>query len=235
MIKLEHSFQPLDNKTPNIIEINKQCLDHSVPSDQEKRQKFMSKISRVVQAGKKEQNYLSNIVIYYTNREFLIKTIPKEKDVLNRIAPIISYGEFPEHELEEIDWVDKVVNDIERFASDNHLTFNNKNDLLEKTKLSLTDVWKKKKETFQKIDLICRLFLAVILPLALIYILLHTPQTAQERIPKLIRNWFLEIQILQPVQDKTPPPSVMQIALFISLNNALMISLAKIKVSKLIR
>ncbi|OZH52595.1 hypothetical protein AFK68_23365 [Hydrocoleum sp. CS-953] len=232
MIKLEHSFQPLDNKKPDIIEINEQRLEHSVPSEQKKRQKFVSKISRVVQAGKKEQYSRSNIVIYHTNREFVVETIPKEKDVLNRIAPIISYGKFPDYEEEEIDWINQVVSDITRFASsiNNSLPFSN--NVLEKF---LADIWRKKQDKFKKRDLIFRLVVAVILPLALIYILLHTPQTAQERIPKLIRNWFLEIQILQPVQDKTPPPSVMQIALFISLNNALMISLAKIKVSKLIR
>ncbi|MDJ0897566.1 MAG: hypothetical protein QNJ55_02060 [Xenococcus sp. MO_188.B8] len=235
MIEISNSFQPLDNKTPDIIEINGQRLDHYDPSQQKKRQMFISDISRIVKVGEKEKDSSLNIVIYHKNHEFVIETIPRKKDSLGRIAPIISYGKFPDDELAGTDWIDKVVSEIERFASsiDNNLTFNNNNDILKNIKSTLTVVWNKKKERVQKIVFVCRLVLAVTIPLLLVVILLTIPQTVQQYIPQPILNWLLKIQLLQPVQKQVPPPSIMQVGLFIALNNALMISLSKVKISKL--
>lgn len=234
-IKLSHSFQPLDNKTPDIIEIDGKTLDSSIEFEQQERKKFVSKISKVTQIGKKEQS--SSITIHYTNQEFVIEITPKEKDSLDRITSTISYGEFPDDSQEET-WIDTVVKDIVRFVTksiDNDLTFSNNSDVLKIVKLSLTDVWNKKKETVEKLDSLFRLVAGVMIPIILVLILLKIPQTVQQQIPQPILNWFLEIKLLQPVQKQVPPPSPTQIALFFALNNGLMIYLSKLKISKLIR
>ncbi|QSV63915.1 MAG: hypothetical protein HEQ26_15315 [Dolichospermum sp. DL01] len=234
IIQISHSFQPLDNKTPDIIKIDDKTLDDSIPSEQEERKRFVSKISKVTQIGKKEQS--SSITIYYTNREFVIETPPHEKDSLDRTPPIISYGEFPDDSQRET-WIDAVVKDIVKFAEsiNDKLTFGNNSEVLESVKSSLTDVWNKKKETVEKLDFLFRLVVGIMIPLVLVLILLKIPQTVQQQIPQPILNWFLEIKLLQPVQKQVPPPSPTQVAIFFALNNGLMIYLSKLKISKLIR
>lgn len=237
MTRLSHSFQPLDNKTPDIIEINGRCLDNSDPHEQKKRQIFISQISKVVNSGRKEKDESSSIAIYYINNEFVIETILEEKDSVGRTTPIISYGQFPEYEAESV-WIDNVIKDIKRFAKqqiDYHLSINNNKELLERIKLILNIVWDKKKRKAEKLDYLFRLFLGIMIPLILVVILLQIPQKVQEEIPQPVLNWLLEIQVLQSPQKQTPPPSIMQVALFLALNNALMISLPKMKISKIIR
>ncbi len=108
---LIHKAQPSKDPNFDIIEKNGEILE---VWQQEYGQEILSNIADVRLDGE-ELIVSDKVIIYYTKKYFVIKTIPIDKDVANRLAPIITYGEFPN--IQDPEWSLTVSTDVERFTN----------------------------------------------------------------------------------------------------------------------
>jgi hypothetical protein len=97
--------QSLDNQTPDLIFKGGEELSDDLP-----RQGVISEIYKV--PGQKKQLLSSNseVSIRFSEPKFVLEIIPIEKDQMNRLAPVVIYGELPE-DLSP-DWVERSCTEI---------------------------------------------------------------------------------------------------------------------------
>jgi hypothetical protein len=102
--------QSLDNQSPDIILNNTQEI-----LDDTKRQQVVSEIYDI--PGKKVDSLTPNsgVKFRFSDPKFLIEAIPAEKDQLDRLAPILIYGELAE-ELSQ-DWIESICSEISEVVS----------------------------------------------------------------------------------------------------------------------
>jgi hypothetical protein len=106
--------QSLDNKSPDIIFSNEKELED------ESRQKLVSEIYAVPKNKIETLSPKSSVNIRYGDQKFVMEVIPTEKDQLNRLAPVVVYGQFVDpDEKEGVDdeWITNVCNAISCFVS----------------------------------------------------------------------------------------------------------------------
>ena len=84
-------------------------------SDDELRQKLVSEIYEVSKSSIEVLSANSSVTVRYSDKECVIEAIPSEKDKANRLAPIIIYGQLPDHSFEI--WIEDVCSEIENFVS----------------------------------------------------------------------------------------------------------------------
>jgi hypothetical protein len=106
--------QSLDNESPNVIAKDRRVLDIS---EQELRQKLVYEINSIVSEKTKVKD-TNNVVFYRRKSKFVIEIIPVQRDVINRLSPVVAFGEFPENNEFSTPWVDDVCNQIEWFISE---------------------------------------------------------------------------------------------------------------------
>lgn len=119
---LWHSAQHLDNLSPDIIYQGEQRLELS--DYRKERQEIANKIDEIISDNEGVCNS-SQATIYYTFSSFVVKSIPEERDGYGRLAPILSYGNFPDEEISldtESTWVQEVSNEIMKFSRAIQLT-----------------------------------------------------------------------------------------------------------------
>ncbi|MFB2898229.1 hypothetical protein ACE1CI_35375 [Aerosakkonemataceae cyanobacterium BLCC-F50] len=194
---LFHSAQQLDNLSPNIISSGKHKLD---PVEKKaERQHLVLQMDDVTSTGKKI-SISPNVIVYYKQADFVIKTIPDERDSYNRLAPILSYGEFPNGELNsdtENGWIQSIKDQIIEFV--NSIGRNLSSD----TKAEITQVLKEllqKKRREQLINMLAGNLLVygtvVVVPLTLGWLIqnqIPTEEIWTAAQQTLLKNlvWFL--------------------------------------------
>ncbi|NEO44216.1 MAG: hypothetical protein F6K55_08820 [Moorea sp. SIO4A3] len=237
--ELCHWAQQIKSTNPDIIYKGKIEL-HPVKDEQE-RETILSAIDEVVLPKKNKVGInieYKGVKIYYNTKSFVLKSIPIERDNYGRLSPILSYGNFPEKKLSE-DWIKTASKEIKNFALSIDRTFSSETLLTIKDALMQAEERKvnlQKKRNFQ------RLVGQVSVELVRLLIVVVTP---------LIIGWVLQIQITQLFQEVIiqPEPNVIlftslqqmihkmviQIALFISVNNALLLILFKLPIGSLLK
>jgi hypothetical protein len=121
-ILLAHSAQQLDNLSPEIICKGERRLD--LYEDKTERQVIVSNIDRVISSSE-DVSSSPKVIIYQNLSEFVIKSIPEERDGYGRLSPILSYGHLPDEEInidEETAWVETVSREIMIFARSIEMT-----------------------------------------------------------------------------------------------------------------
>ncbi|MFM6203886.1 hypothetical protein, partial [Planktothrix sp.] len=119
---LWHSAQHLDNLSPDIIYQGEQRLELS--EHKKERQEIVNKIDEVISCNEGVCKS-PQATIYYTFSNFVVKSIPEERDGYGRLAPILSYGNFPDEKTSldtESTWVQEVSNEIMKFSRSIQLT-----------------------------------------------------------------------------------------------------------------
>jgi hypothetical protein len=109
------------------------------------RQYIVLQMDDVTSTGKKI-SILPNVIVYYKQADFVIKTIPDERDNYNRLAPILSYGEFPNGELNldtENEWIQSIKDQIIEFV--NSIGRNLSSDTKTEITQVLKELWQKKR------------------------------------------------------------------------------------------
>lgn len=113
-----HSAQQLDNLSPDIIYQGNRRLER--PKDSQERQKVVSKIDEIISSyNYKKMSKSSKVSVYCTFSNFVIKSIPEERDGYGRLAPILSYGNFPNVEMssnQRAIWIQEVCDEIAKFS-----------------------------------------------------------------------------------------------------------------------
>lgn len=153
MKNLSFWAQSLDNKSPDIIFSNGQELH-----DDESRQKLVSEIYAVPKNKIETLSPKSSVNIRYGDQNFVMEVIPTEKDQLNRLAPVVVYGQFvdPLDDKEWIDdekWIKNVCDEISVFVSD-RIQRTLDDVTLESIRSVLKETLKKKREDLQKHNLL---------------------------------------------------------------------------------
>jgi hypothetical protein len=106
--------QSLDNESPNSMTLDGKALS---PSEEEARQKIISDIYGIVSEKTKIKS-LSDVTMYRKASKFVFEVIPLEKDVAERLSPIIVLGDFPDKN-ETLDvWVNNVCDQLLQFTSE---------------------------------------------------------------------------------------------------------------------
>ena len=157
MKNLSFWAQSLDNQAPDII-IN----DRQVLSDDESRQKIVSEIYKLPTKDIKISSYDSSVTVRYSHPRFVIEVIPAEKDRVNRLAPIIIYGQFPKECPS--DWVNNVCNEIKEVVS-NQIKRTLQDGTLESIRDWLIKTLEAKKKRVQLVNQIISLTIGLIFPL----------------------------------------------------------------------
>jgi len=111
MKNLSFWAQSLDNLSPDVI-----FRDGEELSDDESRQKLVSEIYEIPKINIEVLPTDSIVTIRYSYPKFVIEAIPTEKDQVNRLAPVVIYGELPDEWSDER-WVEDVCNEIKNFVS----------------------------------------------------------------------------------------------------------------------
>lgn len=110
MKKLSFWAQSLDNQSPDILVKYGEEL-----SNDKLRQELVSEINEVT--TKKEISPSdSSVTIRYSDPKFVIEAIPTEKDQVNRIAPIVIYGELRDDF--SLEWIEEACDEIKKVVSD---------------------------------------------------------------------------------------------------------------------
>lgn len=155
MKNLSFWAQSLDNQSPDIL-----VKDGEELSDDKLRQELVSEIYAVT--TKKEISPPgSSVTVRYSDPKFVIEAIPTEKDEVNRIAPIVIYGELRDDF--SLEWIEEACDEIEKVVSDK-IKRTLHHSTLEAIRNWLTQTLEKKK----KVDLqnqIISLFIGFIAPL----------------------------------------------------------------------
>lgn len=186
---LSHSAQEIDNLKPDIIYQGKKKLDPL--ENKAERQDLVLKMDDVISAGKKISSS-PKVIVYYKQDDFVLKTIPDERDSYNRLAPILSYGQFPGNLNPDVqdNYIERIKSEIIEFVNSIGRS------LSLEAKEAITEVLKslaQKKRMKKTIILLLKNFLiysgTAIVPLALGWVL-------HEHIP----------QMLQPLLQQNPQP-----------------------------
>jgi hypothetical protein len=106
--------QSLDNESPNSITLDGKALS---PSEEKTRQEIISDIYNIASEKTKIKS-LSDVTMYSKASKFVFEVIPLEKDVAERLSPIIVLGDFPD-KTETLDvWVNNVCDQLSKFTSE---------------------------------------------------------------------------------------------------------------------
>lgn len=200
-----------------------------------------------------------------TNRDFdfVIKTIPNEQDNYNRLAPILSYGNFPkivEIDHKNEDWIENFTCSIKDFTSSINRTLN------EDTLAMIVTGLNEARENLRKKRLKKEFAINSLMNIILLGVVIATPLTLaralQEQTPQLIQQ---EVQpqtsdqnhsvhktnqtpqpnpqpmsnegeqlIPQKILEKVIQKLIMQIAILIGITNALMLIILKLPLASLL-
>lgn len=113
-----HSAQALDNLKPDIIYKGKENLE--LPNYKAQRQNIVSQMDQVILEGTKISNKeWPKVIIYYKSSSFVVKTTPEENDSYGRLAPILSYSEFPQNQesFDQDKWIESIRTKIVEFTN----------------------------------------------------------------------------------------------------------------------
>lgn len=83
--------QSLDNSSPDVIYVNSEALD--AKEHLARRQDVVSLVSKVTRTTK-ARSISDAVAIYLGKEHFVLTVVLPEKDVLNRKAPILCFGEL---------------------------------------------------------------------------------------------------------------------------------------------
>jgi hypothetical protein len=153
MKNLSFWAQSLDNKSPDII-----FSDGKELHDDASRQKLVSEIYAVPKNKAETLSLKSSVSIRYSDQKFVIEVIPTEKDQVNRLSPVVVYGQFvdPFDEKEWVgdeQWINNVCDEISIFVSD-RIKRTLDDVTLESIRNVLKETLKKKREDLQKQNLL---------------------------------------------------------------------------------
>ena len=229
---LSHSAQEIDNLNPDIIYEGTKKLD---PLDnKEERLEIVSKMDDVTSTGTKIPGS-SKVIVYYKEVDFVVKTIPNDRDIYNRFAPILSYGKFPNKELnseEEDAWIQSVKDQIIGFVNSigRSLSSDTKEEIIEVLK-GLAQ--KKRSQKLIKLlkENILIYGVVVIVPLTLGWLVqAHIAQMIQLQ-PLLQQNpQHLLTVPLQELLQKV----VWLLAILMSISNVVMIFILRLPINSLV-
>ena len=155
MKNLSFWAQSLDNKSPDII-----FRDGKELHDDESRQKLVSEIYAVPKNKAETLSLKSLVNIRYSNQRFVIEVIPTEKDQVNRLSPVVVYGQFidplnvaDKEWVGDEQWINDVCDEISIFVSD-RIKRTLDDVTLETIRNVLKETLKKKREDLQKHNLV---------------------------------------------------------------------------------
>jgi hypothetical protein len=182
---LSHSAQQLDNLSPDIICKGERRLD--LYEDKTERQAIVSNIDRVISSSEDVSSF-PKVSTYHNLSEFVIKSIPEERDGYGRLAPILSYGHFPDEEIngdEKTLWIGTVSREIMIFARSIEITLTEETqksirELLEQAMENIHQKKIKKAFTNKIQDLSLTLGIVLLVPVVLGWIL-------HEQIPHMLK------------------------------------------------
>lgn len=106
--------QSLDNESSNLIGVNGSLLSSA---EEQMRQQVVSNIYQVV-SEKTKVTSTTNVAFYRKESKFVIEAVPLERDVANRLSPIVIIGDFPVVNNFSDSWIDRVCTQIEIFVSE---------------------------------------------------------------------------------------------------------------------
>lgn len=227
---LWHSAQHLNNLYPDIISKGKDKLD--LLEKKAVRQQIASQMDDVTSAGR-EISSSPKVIVYYKQADFVIKTTPEDRDCYNRLAPILSYGKFPDGDLnsyEEDQWIESIRSEIIEFVSsiERGLSSETKEEIIEVLK-----ILSRKKRTEKVISpLLENLLLygtVAIVPLALGW-LVH------DQIPQMIQPLFQQKpqQILTVPLQEVLQKLVWLLAILVSISNVVMMFMLRLPIVSIV-
>jgi hypothetical protein len=166
MTSIEFWAQSLDNISSNSIASGHQMLDPE--KDEKQRQDIVSNVYSIVSEKTKVKfnPEETDIVVYCKGSEFVIEAIPIQRDVVDRLSPIIIYGKFPRINANVEDgekWADKIYNEIEWFVNEINRELSEQTSKSIKRWLNAELIKKKQKKTVE--NGILTLAILVIIPL----------------------------------------------------------------------
>jgi len=105
--------QSLDNESPNSITQNGKII---LPSEEEKREGIISAIYDIVSEKTRIRSF-GGLTMYCKASKFVFEVIPVDRDVADRLSPIVMLGDFPKERSSDV-WVNDVCNQLVKFASE---------------------------------------------------------------------------------------------------------------------
>jgi hypothetical protein len=225
---LWHSAQQLDNLSPDIISQGHRRLELS--EDSEERQKVANTIEEIVSSHEGVSSS-SKVTVYYTSSNFVIKSIPEERDGYGRLAPILSYGNFPNEEMSpdtETAWIKEVSDEVLSFSQAIPLTLSEDTQELIKDSLrkAIEDIRQKKilKDMWKELKAFGLTFGAVILaPIVLGRVIYEQiPQILNPLVQQNLQKVFL-INLQEILQTL-----VLILTGFLTVNNAILVLILKL-------
>ncbi|CAD5966199.1 hypothetical protein PCC7805_03517 [Planktothrix agardhii] len=105
--------QSLDNESPNSITLDGKII---LPSEEEKREEILSGIYDIASEKTKIKS-VSGVTMYCKASRFVFEVIPLDKDIADRLSPIIILGDFPKEQFSDV-WVNDVCDQLVKFASE---------------------------------------------------------------------------------------------------------------------
>jgi len=227
---VSHSAQGIDNLKPDIIYKGKIKLDPL--ENKEERIDIVSKMDDVTSSGKKISSS-PKVIVYYKQANFVVKTIPDERDSYSRLAPILSYGKFPNEDLnsaQEDMWINNIKNEIIEFVDS--IGRNLASDTKEEITKVLKDTLQKKRtegviSTIQENVLIYGA--VIIVPLALGWLV-------QDQIPQMIQPLLQQKpqQILTVTLQELLQNLVWLMAILVSISNVVMMFILRLPIISLV-
>lgn len=238
-----HSAQQLKGTDPDIIAQEGECYPVQAErkikfiEESEDRDRAITAINSVIsraKTSKKEFLMPGGVIIYYNNQNFVVKSIPTDRDDYNRLSPILSYGYFPEKNWQTEDFleewsniisesVNSFVNEIGR-SFDDHALSEMKKGLKEVQKMRLKKI-QKEEIVPSSIDLIL-LSLAFIFPILIGWIIQNqVPQMVQGLESQDYIKEMSSLMLQQVIQNL-----IILLAFLAAINNVILIIIAKLSV-----